>query len=162
MHQDERGRPVATLETNNHITERKRAEETLNKTQAELAHVTRVTTLGEMTASIAHEINQPLAAIITNGSDCLRWLAGATSNLDEAREAVGRIIRDGNRGERCDRTDSRPGQESGTEQVRLDIKSFKKWLVCYKMKYKKMAWCFGWNWLLISRASWAIGYSRNE
>jgi two-component system, LuxR family, sensor kinase FixL len=54
MHQDERGRPVATLETNNHITERKRAEEALNKTQAELAHVTRVTTLGEMTASIAH------------------------------------------------------------------------------------------------------------
>jgi two-component system sensor kinase FixL len=125
MHQDERGRPVATLETNKHITERKRAEEALNKTQADLAHVTRVTTLGEMTASIAHEINQPLAAVITNGSDCLRWLAGATSNLDEAREAVGRIIRDGNRGERCDRTDSRPGQESGTEQVRVDIKSFR-------------------------------------
>ena len=57
------------------LTERKRAEETLHKTQAELAHVTRVTTLGEMTASIAHEVNQPLAAVVNNASACLRWLA---------------------------------------------------------------------------------------
>src|SRR5438445_4444514 len=79
------------------ITERKRADEALHKTQAELAHVTRVATLGELTASIAHEVNQPLAAIATNGNACLRWLAGDSPNLDEARETAQRIIRDGNR-----------------------------------------------------------------
>ncbi|HXV80986.1 MAG TPA: PAS domain S-box protein, partial [Candidatus Binatia bacterium] len=79
------------------LTERKLAEEALHKTQSELAHVTRVTTLGEMAASIAHEINQPLSAIVTNGSACLRWLAGDDPNLDEARGAAQRVIRDGNR-----------------------------------------------------------------
>ena len=79
------------------LTERKLGEEALHKTQAELAHVMRVTTLGEMTASIAHELNQPLSAIVTNGSACLRWLAGDDPNLDEAREAAQRVIRDGNR-----------------------------------------------------------------
>jgi len=79
------------------LTERKRADEALREAQVELAHVTRVTTIGGLAAAIAHEINQPLAAVITNGSACLRWLAGTTPNLDEARQAVGRIIRDGNR-----------------------------------------------------------------
>jgi C4-dicarboxylate-specific signal transduction histidine kinase len=55
-------------------TERKRSEEALQKAQAELAHVTRVATLGELTASIAHEINQPLAAVVNNASACVRWL----------------------------------------------------------------------------------------
>jgi len=68
--------------------------EALQKVQTELAHVSRVMTLGELTASIAHEVNQPLAAIVTNGNACLRWLAGATPNLDEARLAVQRIIKD--------------------------------------------------------------------
>src|SRR5262245_4759309 len=76
LQRDEQGNPVAILETNNDITERKRAEEALQKTQTELAHVARVTTLGELATSIAHEINQPLAAIVTNGSAGLRWLAG--------------------------------------------------------------------------------------
>jgi len=79
------------------ISDRKQSEEALRKAQGELAHVTRVTTLGEMAASIAHEVNQPLAGIVTNANACRRWLAGATPNLDEAREAVGRILRDGNR-----------------------------------------------------------------
>ena len=86
------------------ITERKRAEEelhqkevSLREAQTELAHVSRVTTLGELAASIAHEVNQPLAGIATNASACLRWLAGELPNLDEAREAIRRIIRDGNR-----------------------------------------------------------------
>jgi PAS domain S-box-containing protein len=78
-------------------TERKRAQEALNELQAELAHVTRVSTLGELAASIAHEVNQPLAAVVTNGNAGVRWLAAATPNVDEAREAFGRIIRDGNR-----------------------------------------------------------------
>ena len=86
------------------ITERKRAEEelhqkeiSLREAQTELAHVSRVTTLGELAASIAHEVNQPLAGIAANASAGLRWLAGELPNLDEAREAIRRIIRDGNR-----------------------------------------------------------------
>ena len=94
---DERGKPIAVLETNNDITERKRTEEALHKAQAELAHVTRVATLGEMTASIAHEVNQPLAAVVNNANACLRWLAGQSPNLDEARQSAERIIADGNR-----------------------------------------------------------------
>lgn len=66
--------------------------EVLQETQTELAHVTRVMTLGELTASIAHEVNQPLAAIVTNGNATLRWLA--QPNLGEARQAVHRIIKD--------------------------------------------------------------------
>jgi signal transduction histidine kinase len=68
--------------------------EALQKVQTELAHVTRVMTLGELTASIAHEVNQPLAAIVTNSNACLRWLGGATPNFGEARQAVERIIND--------------------------------------------------------------------
>ena len=68
--------------------------EALQKAQTELTHVTRVMTLGELTASIAHEVNQPLAAIVTNGNATLRWLGGATPNLSEARQAVERIIKD--------------------------------------------------------------------
>ena len=94
LQRDEQGKPVAVLETNNDITERKRAEEALQKVQTELAHATRVMTLGELTASIAHEVNQPLAAIVTNGNACLRWLGGAQPNFVEARQAVERIIKD--------------------------------------------------------------------
>jgi PAS domain S-box-containing protein len=97
LQRDEQGRPAAILETNNDITERKRAEDSLQKTQAELAHVTRLTTLGELTASIAHEVNQPLAAIVTNSNASLRWLASEPPNLDKSRQAIGRIIKDGNR-----------------------------------------------------------------
>jgi PAS domain S-box-containing protein len=82
--------------------ERKRAEDALHHAQAELAHVTRVATLGEMTASIAHEINQPLAAVVNNANACLRWLAA--QNLEEARQSVARVIGDGHRaGEIIDR-----------------------------------------------------------
>ena len=78
-------------------TERKRSEEALREAQAELARVARATTMGELTASIAHEVNQPLAAVVTNASACLRWLAAETPNLDEARAAAQGIVRDGNR-----------------------------------------------------------------
>jgi PAS domain S-box-containing protein len=94
---DDRQRPVAILETNTDITERTRTQEALHRSQAELAHVTRVTTLGELTASIAHEVNQPLAAIVTNGEACLRWLDREVPQLDEARSAVERVIGDGRR-----------------------------------------------------------------
>jgi PAS domain S-box-containing protein len=73
------------------------AEEALNQARSELAHVTRVTTLNALTASIAHEVNQPLSGIVSNGSACLRWLAGDAPDLDEVREAVRDIVRDGKR-----------------------------------------------------------------
>jgi PAS domain S-box-containing protein len=75
-------------------TERKLTEEGLRKAQAELAHVARVTTLGELTASIAHEVNQPLAAIVTNGQASLRLLSRSKPDIDEAREAVESMIGD--------------------------------------------------------------------
>ena len=77
------------------IVERKRAEEGHNKAQAELARVTRILTMGELVGSIAHEINQPLAAIVINGNTCMRWLAGDSPNIEEAREAACRIALDG-------------------------------------------------------------------
>jgi PAS domain S-box-containing protein len=77
------------------ITERKRTEETLRRTQAELAQVARVASLGEMTASIAHEVNQPLAAVVANGHACLRWLSASPPNLSKAVEAAQRIVKDG-------------------------------------------------------------------
>jgi PAS domain S-box-containing protein len=79
------------------IADRKAAEQALFQTQLELARAVRVITTGELAASIAHELNQPLTGVVTNGNACLRWLAAQPPNLDEAREAVGRIIRDGNR-----------------------------------------------------------------
>jgi C4-dicarboxylate-specific signal transduction histidine kinase len=79
------------------VTAAKLAQAKLHKAQTELAHVTRVTTLGEMTASISHEVNQPLAAVVNAAGACLRWLDGSTPNLDEARRAAQWIIRDGNR-----------------------------------------------------------------
>jgi PAS domain S-box-containing protein len=86
------------------ITERKLAEEqrrsseeALSKARSELAHVARVTSLGVLTASIAHEINQPLSGIVTNAGTCLRMLASDPPNLDGARETARRTIRDGNR-----------------------------------------------------------------
>ena len=79
------------------ITARRLAEEALNKARAELAHAARVMTLGALTASIAHEVNQPLSGIITNASTCLRMLAADPPNLDGARTTAQRTLRDGNR-----------------------------------------------------------------
>ena len=73
------------------------AEEALKETEAELGRVARVTAMGELTASIAHEVNQPLAAVVTNGNAGLRWLFADPPNLDEVREALSRIVRDGTR-----------------------------------------------------------------
>ena len=77
--------------------EHTRTEAALDKLRSELAHVTRIASLGQLTASIAHEVNQPLAGVVMNGNACLRWLTRATPNVDEAREAARRIVRDGNR-----------------------------------------------------------------
>jgi PAS domain S-box-containing protein len=77
--------------------ERRLSEETLSKVRSELAHVARVQSLGVLTASIAHEVNQPLSGIITNASTCLRMLAADPPNVEGARETARRTIRDGNR-----------------------------------------------------------------
>ena len=79
------------------VTDSKVVEDTLNKARSELAHITRVTSLGVLTASIAHEINQPLAGIVTNANTCLRMLAADSPNFEGARETAKRIIRDVNR-----------------------------------------------------------------
>jgi two-component system sensor kinase FixL len=104
LQRDEQGEPAAILETNNDITERKlamteqkRAAEALRQAQADLAHVSRVTTMGELTASLAHEVNQPITAAVTNANTCARWLAGDSPNIEEAREAAMRSAKNGTR-----------------------------------------------------------------
>lgn len=79
------------------VTDQKRAAEALRQAQADLAHVSRVTTMGELTASLAHEVNQPIAAAVMNANACVRWLSNASPNLDEARAAATRIVQDGTR-----------------------------------------------------------------
>ena len=94
---DEQGRVLRWYGTRTDITEWKNAQGALQQAQAALAHVTRLTTMGEMTASIAHEVNQPLSGIVSNASACLRWLAGDSPDLEEVREATRDIVRDGKR-----------------------------------------------------------------
>jgi PAS domain S-box-containing protein len=79
------------------LTERKRAEEELRAMQAQLARANRLATMGQLTASIAHEVTQPVAATVTNAQAALRWLNGPTPGLEEARQALERIVKDGNR-----------------------------------------------------------------
>jgi two-component system, LuxR family, sensor kinase FixL len=95
--QREAGRPIAILETNNDVTERNVAEAKAQQAQADLARVSRVTTLGELAASIAHEVNQPLAAVVTNAETSLRWLGRDPPELGEARIAIEHITRDAHR-----------------------------------------------------------------
>src|SRR5438309_5171427 len=76
---------------------RGRAAEALRQAQADLARVSRATTLGQLTASLAHEVKQPIAAAITDANTCLRWLARQQPDLDEAREAASRVVKDAKR-----------------------------------------------------------------
>jgi PAS domain S-box-containing protein len=95
--EEDSGKRIAIATVSRDITERKRSEQNLQAAQAELAHMSRVATMGELAASIAHEVNQPLAAVVTNANACLRWLRAAQPNLEEGRAAVDRIVREGNR-----------------------------------------------------------------
>ncbi len=79
------------------ITQRKLAEEALRQAQVDLAHVSRVTTMGELTASLAHEVNQPITAAVTDANTCLRWLTRDQPDLEEAREAASRMAKDATR-----------------------------------------------------------------
>lgn len=94
-------RTVELRQTNKQLqsemVERKRAEQTVHRTQADLAHLTRVTTMSALATSIAHEINQPLAAIVTTGDACLRWLSAEPPKLDRVKDAVSRIVTEGSR-----------------------------------------------------------------
>jgi PAS domain S-box-containing protein len=91
------GREPVILVVSEDITERKRAEDALHRAQAELAHVTRLTTLGQLAASIAHEVNQPLAAIVADANASLNWLAAAEPELERVRETLTAIATDGHR-----------------------------------------------------------------
>jgi PAS domain S-box-containing protein len=92
---DAEGRILRFVGTTTDIDDQKRAEEDLRQAQADLARINRVTTMGELTASLAHEINQPITGAITNANACLRWLDRDKPDLDEVRAAATRIVRDG-------------------------------------------------------------------
>src|SRR5712664_317927 len=94
---NEAGEIIEVVGTTMDITERKLTEEALRQAQADLAHVSRVTTMGELTASLAHEVNQPIGAAVTNANTCIRWLARDTPNVEEARAAAMRSAKDGMR-----------------------------------------------------------------
>src|SRR5262245_26350279 len=94
---DQQGRILRWHGTIVDMDDWKTAQEELRNTQSKLAHVARVTTMGQLTASIAHEVNQPLAGIITNAGTCLRMLAGDPPNIDGARKTAERMIRDSHR-----------------------------------------------------------------
>jgi PAS domain S-box-containing protein len=91
------GDVIEVLGTHVDVTERRRAEEALRQAQAALAHVTRVVTMGELVASIAHEVNQPLTGVVAHAGTCLRWLAAQPPNMEEARQYLELIVRDGKR-----------------------------------------------------------------
>jgi PAS domain S-box-containing protein len=105
------------------ITEAKKSQEALQAAQSALAHASRVVTLGEISASIAHEVNQPLAAIVANGQACLRFLRRETPDLDGVRGAVEWIIKDGNRAGEVIRRVRGLLKKADTQKAPLDVNS---------------------------------------
>ena len=95
---DAKGNVIELVGSTIDMTERKQTEETLQRAQAHLNHVTHLTMMGQLAASIAHEVNQPLAAVVTNGKACLRWLDREPPDFNEAKETVQNIIQAGIRG----------------------------------------------------------------
>jgi len=91
---DASGNLVQFVGSSTDITERRQAEEALRQARADLAHISRITTMGELTASLAHEVNQPIAAAVTDANTCLRWLAREQPDLEEARAAASRVVKD--------------------------------------------------------------------
>jgi PAS domain S-box-containing protein len=118
---DEQGKILQWFGTYTDIEDRRQAEEALHAAQAELAHVSRLTIMGELTASLAHELNQPLAAVVTNGGACLRWLDRGEPNLEEAMSAVRRMIRDADRAADVIAHVRAMLRSSGAEKVWLDV-----------------------------------------
>jgi PAS domain S-box-containing protein len=103
------------------LTERKHVEGALRDAQTNLAHVVRITTLGELTASIAHEVNQPLAAVVNAAAACQRWLDRGTPNMDEARRALDWIIKEGNRASEVIRRVQALANKTSIEKVPLEV-----------------------------------------
>jgi signal transduction histidine kinase len=103
------------------VTERRIAEEALRSALADLERASRLSTMGQLTASIAHEINQPLAAIITNADACLLWLEADKPDLDEARQAAARIVRNGHRAGDIIKSVRTLTRKSAPAMVSLDI-----------------------------------------
>jgi C4-dicarboxylate-specific signal transduction histidine kinase len=103
------------------LTERKHIEGALHDAQTNLAHVVRITTLGELAASISHEVNQPLAAVVNAAAACRRWLDRGTPNLDEARSAVDWITKEANRASEVIRRVRALANKSSIEKVPLDL-----------------------------------------
>jgi PAS domain S-box-containing protein len=103
------------------VSATRRAEEKLHDAQTELAHVTRVTMLGELTASIAHEVNQPLAAVVANAEACLRWLDRETPDLAGARRSAEWVINDGIRASEVVRRVRALAHKTGVEKAPLDV-----------------------------------------
>jgi C4-dicarboxylate-specific signal transduction histidine kinase len=91
------GKPLTLATVCRDITRRRRAEQVANRAQQEIAHASRLLSMGELTASIAHEVNQPLAAIVSNGNACIRWFDREVPELSQARSSLDSIIRDANR-----------------------------------------------------------------
>jgi signal transduction histidine kinase len=114
-------RVEAALVISRDLTEHILASEALRETQAELTHVARVTTLGEVTGSFAHELNQPLAAIVNNASACLGLLRGGRPDLDEVRGALGDIVTDAERASAIIERVGRLAKRSSPERVRLRL-----------------------------------------
>jgi C4-dicarboxylate-specific signal transduction histidine kinase len=128
LQRDESSAPVAILVINNDITERKRAEAEARENdrryrdmQMALAHANRVATMGQLTASIAHEVNQPLAAVVANAEACLRWLDRGTPDLDGVRRSVESVIDDGNRASEVIRRIRALANKTDIEKAPLDI-----------------------------------------
>jgi len=94
---DSDGKILRFVGTSTDVHDGRQAQEELRNTQVELAHMTRVLTMGELTASIAHEVNQPLGAIVTSAASCARWLAAKPPQMEKARRALERIANDGTR-----------------------------------------------------------------
>ncbi|EJZ18550.1 PAS domain S-box protein (plasmid) [Rhizobium sp. Pop5] len=105
------------------IEDRKRAEESLRQSQSDLAHVTRMTAAGELAVSIAHEVNQPLMAIVTNAGTCLRWLQPGHTDIDQARLAAERIVKDGHRAGDIITSIRAMAQKSPARMEQTDLKS---------------------------------------
>jgi PAS domain S-box-containing protein len=114
-------RVEAALAITRDLTEHARASEALQQAQAELTHVTRVTTLGELTASIAHEVSQPLSAIVADANASRNWLAAPTPDLDSVREALDAIVKDGHRAAEVIQRIRQFATKRGPQKARLDV-----------------------------------------
>ena len=118
---DDSGKTTGAVLVFRDMTQRRQADEALRKSQEELARAVRLTTMGELTVSIAHEVNQPLMAIMTNANACLQWLTIAPPDLTEATDAAKRIVRDSQRAGDFIKSIRALARKSSPENILLDI-----------------------------------------